>query len=251
MHRSGPARGSGDGVIGRDVFIDEGVTIGDRVKIQNAALVYHGVTVEDGVFIGPGAILTNDRRPARCHVVGRSRSGRRLDGQPDQDRRGARSAPAPWSSPVATSGPTRWSAPARSSRMTWRASRWSSATRRARDSLGLRLADVHVDDILGPRLLAVVDNGTHGVELNDTVNWSGETLALIDPMAESELGVLRQPDVRAAETAIRTRRWSTRSSCRRPASGSAWVQRQLRRANWAPLTGDRRRAHRDPDQLAI
>jgi acetyltransferase-like isoleucine patch superfamily enzyme len=39
------------------------VTIGDRVKIQNAALVYHGVTVEDGVFIGPNAILTNDRFP--------------------------------------------------------------------------------------------------------------------------------------------------------------------------------------------
>ena len=39
------------------------VVIGDRVKIQNLALVYHGVTVEDGVFIGPGAILTNDRYP--------------------------------------------------------------------------------------------------------------------------------------------------------------------------------------------
>jgi acetyltransferase-like isoleucine patch superfamily enzyme len=33
------------------------------VKIQNAALIYHGVTVEDGVFIGPNAILTNDRFP--------------------------------------------------------------------------------------------------------------------------------------------------------------------------------------------
>jgi len=50
-------------VIGRDAFIDEGVVIGDRVKIQNCALVYHGVTVADGVFIGPGAILTNDRYP--------------------------------------------------------------------------------------------------------------------------------------------------------------------------------------------
>ena len=50
-------------VIGRDAFIDEGVMIGDRVKVQNAALVYHGVTVGSGVFIGPGAILTNDRYP--------------------------------------------------------------------------------------------------------------------------------------------------------------------------------------------
>jgi UDP-3-O-[3-hydroxymyristoyl] glucosamine N-acyltransferase len=41
-------------VIGRDAFIDEGAPIGDRVKIQNAALVYHGVTVEDSVFTGRG-----------------------------------------------------------------------------------------------------------------------------------------------------------------------------------------------------
>ena len=40
-------------IVGRDAFIDTGVVIGDRVKIQNAALLYHGVTVEDGVFIGP------------------------------------------------------------------------------------------------------------------------------------------------------------------------------------------------------
>ena len=50
-------------VIGRDAFIDLNVEIGNRVKIQNAALVYQGVTVEDGVFIGPCAILTNDRYP--------------------------------------------------------------------------------------------------------------------------------------------------------------------------------------------
>lgn len=57
-------------VIGRDVFIDEGVRIGDRVKIQNLALVYHGVSVEDGVFIGPGAILTNDRYPRAITASG-------------------------------------------------------------------------------------------------------------------------------------------------------------------------------------
>jgi acetyltransferase-like isoleucine patch superfamily enzyme len=52
------------------VFIDEAVTLGDRVKVQNGALVYHGVTVEDGVFIGPGAILTNDRRPRSLNADG-------------------------------------------------------------------------------------------------------------------------------------------------------------------------------------
>lgn len=50
-------------IIGRGAYIDAGVSVGDRVKIQNDALVYHGVTVDSGVFIGPGAILTNDRYP--------------------------------------------------------------------------------------------------------------------------------------------------------------------------------------------
>jgi UDP-2-acetamido-3-amino-2,3-dideoxy-glucuronate N-acetyltransferase len=64
------ARIGAECIIGRDVFIDEGVTVGDRVKIQNAALVYHGVTVEGGVFIGPNAILTNDRYPRAVTASG-------------------------------------------------------------------------------------------------------------------------------------------------------------------------------------
>ncbi|MEO5963846.1 MAG: acyltransferase [Candidatus Limnocylindrales bacterium] len=64
------ARIGADCIVGRDAFIDEGVVIGDRVKIQNAALVYHGVTVEDGVFIGPNAILTNDRYPRAITATG-------------------------------------------------------------------------------------------------------------------------------------------------------------------------------------
>ncbi len=40
------------------------------MKIQNGALVYHGVTVADGVFIGPGAILTNDRYPRAITAEG-------------------------------------------------------------------------------------------------------------------------------------------------------------------------------------
>lgn len=64
------ARIGAECVIGRDAFIDEHVTLGDRVKIQNLALVYHGVTVEDGVFIGPNAILTNDRFPRAITAAG-------------------------------------------------------------------------------------------------------------------------------------------------------------------------------------
>jgi acetyltransferase-like isoleucine patch superfamily enzyme len=64
------ARIGAECVVGRDVFIDVGVEIGDRTKIQNAALIYHGVTVADGVFIGPGAILTNDRHPRAITPTG-------------------------------------------------------------------------------------------------------------------------------------------------------------------------------------
>jgi acetyltransferase-like isoleucine patch superfamily enzyme len=64
------ARIGAECVIGRDVFIDKDVVIGDRVKIQNLALVYYGVTVADGVFIGPGAILTNDRYPRAITAEG-------------------------------------------------------------------------------------------------------------------------------------------------------------------------------------
>jgi acetyltransferase-like isoleucine patch superfamily enzyme len=69
-HVRAGARIGTDCVIGRDAFIDIDVVLGDRVKVQNAALVYHGVTVEDGVFIGPGAILTNDRYPRAITPTG-------------------------------------------------------------------------------------------------------------------------------------------------------------------------------------
>jgi UDP-2-acetamido-3-amino-2,3-dideoxy-glucuronate N-acetyltransferase len=64
------ARIGAECIIGRDAFIDEGVSLGERFKVQNGALVYHGVTVEDGVFIGPGAILTNDRFPRAITSTG-------------------------------------------------------------------------------------------------------------------------------------------------------------------------------------
>ena len=37
--------------------------IGSRVKIQNNVSVYHGVTVEDGVFLGPHVCFCNDTLP--------------------------------------------------------------------------------------------------------------------------------------------------------------------------------------------
>ena len=50
-------------IIGKDVYLDAGVSIGDRCKIQNNASIFHGSTLEDGVFVGPHVCLTNDRFP--------------------------------------------------------------------------------------------------------------------------------------------------------------------------------------------
>jgi len=52
-----------DCIVGERAFIDTGVRIGSRCKIQNSALLYAPAVLEDGVFIGPGVILANDRYP--------------------------------------------------------------------------------------------------------------------------------------------------------------------------------------------
>lgn len=52
-----------DCVVGRSAYIGPGVRIGDNCKIQNLALVYDPAVLEDGVFIGPAAVLTNDQYP--------------------------------------------------------------------------------------------------------------------------------------------------------------------------------------------
>jgi acetyltransferase-like isoleucine patch superfamily enzyme len=57
------ARVGADCVVSKDVYIDRGVAIGDRCKLQNGAALYHGVTLGDDVFVGPGATFTNDRVP--------------------------------------------------------------------------------------------------------------------------------------------------------------------------------------------
>lgn len=50
-------------VLGKDVYIDRGVPVGNRVKIQNHVNVYHGVVIEDDVFLGPSMTFTNDLYP--------------------------------------------------------------------------------------------------------------------------------------------------------------------------------------------
>ena len=50
-------------------FVEGGVRIGDRVTVKNCALIWEGVTIEDEVFVGPGAIFTNDRYPRSGRMV--------------------------------------------------------------------------------------------------------------------------------------------------------------------------------------
>lgn len=50
-------------VVGRGAYIDHGVKIGDGCKIQNGAMVFAPAVLAEGVFIGPGALITNDRMP--------------------------------------------------------------------------------------------------------------------------------------------------------------------------------------------
>lgn len=67
--RSGASVGS-DCNIGLGVYVDSGAVIGNQVKIQNRASIYRGVTIEDGVFIGPHVTFTNDLYPRAITPAG-------------------------------------------------------------------------------------------------------------------------------------------------------------------------------------
>ncbi len=57
-------------VVGRGAYIGPNVQIGNNVKIQNHALIYEPAQIEDGVFIGPAVVLTNDRYPRAVNPDG-------------------------------------------------------------------------------------------------------------------------------------------------------------------------------------
>jgi len=48
---------------GQGCFVGRAVRVGARVRVQNHVSLFEGTTVEDEVFIGPGAVFTNVRRP--------------------------------------------------------------------------------------------------------------------------------------------------------------------------------------------
>jgi acetyltransferase-like isoleucine patch superfamily enzyme len=60
--REGARLGAGC-IIGRGAYIGPGVVLGDHCKVQNYALVYEPAVLEDGAFVGPAAVFTNDHYP--------------------------------------------------------------------------------------------------------------------------------------------------------------------------------------------
>lgn len=50
-------------IISKNVYVDTKAVLGNRVKVQNNVNIYHGVEVEDDVFLGPSMTFTNDLYP--------------------------------------------------------------------------------------------------------------------------------------------------------------------------------------------
>lgn len=50
-------------IIGERSYIAGRAWVGDRVKIHNGVTIPALITIEDGVFIGPNVVFTNDRYP--------------------------------------------------------------------------------------------------------------------------------------------------------------------------------------------
>jgi acetyltransferase-like isoleucine patch superfamily enzyme len=57
-------------VLGHSSFVGVDVVVGDNVKIQNNASVYEGTRLEDGVFVGPHVVFTNDKIPRAVNPDG-------------------------------------------------------------------------------------------------------------------------------------------------------------------------------------
>ena len=61
-------------VVGRGAYIGTGVTMGNGCKVQNYALVYEPAVLEDGVFVGPSVVFTNDHFPRAINIDGSPKS---------------------------------------------------------------------------------------------------------------------------------------------------------------------------------
>jgi acetyltransferase-like isoleucine patch superfamily enzyme len=76
-------------IVGRGAYIDAGVAVGDNCKIQNDALIYAPAIIEDGVFVGPAAVFTNDTFPRAINPDGSLKSASDWESVGVRIRRGA------------------------------------------------------------------------------------------------------------------------------------------------------------------
>lgn len=86
--REGATLGPGC-IVGRGAYVDAGVTIGANSKIQNYALVYAPAVLEEGVFVGPAAVFTNDMFPRSINPDGSLKSASDWEALGVTVRRGA------------------------------------------------------------------------------------------------------------------------------------------------------------------
>lgn len=72
--REGARLGAGC-IVGRGAYVGSGVVMGNNCKLQNYALVYEPAVLEDGVFVGPAVVLTNDYYPRAISPEGMLKKG--------------------------------------------------------------------------------------------------------------------------------------------------------------------------------
>jgi acetyltransferase-like isoleucine patch superfamily enzyme len=54
--------------IGDHCFVESGASIGNQVTIKNGNMIWEGVHLEDGVFVGPQVVFSNDLYPRSPHL---------------------------------------------------------------------------------------------------------------------------------------------------------------------------------------
>jgi len=61
-------------ILGRGSYVGPGVIVGNNCKLQNFSLVYEPAVLEDGVFLGPAVVFTNDEYPRAINPDGTLKS---------------------------------------------------------------------------------------------------------------------------------------------------------------------------------
>ena len=76
-------------ILGKGSYVDKDVRIGANCKLQNGVFVFHGFELEDGVFLGPGVMLLNDKNPRAINPDGSLKSDSDWTASPAVVRYGA------------------------------------------------------------------------------------------------------------------------------------------------------------------